>query len=225
MSRAASRTLAVGAGEFRMSEAISSRGRNAGERILSAATDLFAQFGYNGVSTRDIASAAQVNEVTIFRHYSRKYDLYVSVLESELQQIHLRGDLLARVAQASDAQMALARTFELVNSTLLQQPRIVRLLQYGALELSVDFVSLAHRHLNELIEVIARYLDPWIEKGGFRCTSAKTVLLTLIGIVISRSSLQRVFLDEGFSPERMCEAYMGLVVAGPAEHDDSACCQ
>jgi AcrR family transcriptional regulator len=224
MSKTATRSPAA-AGEVRVAEAVGFRGRSAGERILSAATDLFAQFGYNGVSTRDIASAAQVNEVTIFRHYSRKYDLYVAVLESELQQVHLRGDLLARIAQASNGQMALAQTFELVNATLLQQPKILRLLQYSALELSADFVSLVRRHLGELIEVIARYLDPWIEKGELRCTNAKTVILTLIGIVISRNCLQRVFLGEGFSSERMFEAYTGLVVVEPAEPEEPAVCQ
>jgi AcrR family transcriptional regulator len=225
MSKATSRISASAEGEVRVAEAAGSRGRGAGERILSAATDLFSQFGYNGVSTRDIASAAQVNEVTIFRHYSRKYDLYVAVLESELQQVHLRGDLLARIAQASDGQMALARTFDLVNATLLQQPRILRLLQYSALELSADFVCLVRRHLGELIEVIARYLDPWIEKGELRCTNAKTVILTIIGIVISRNSLQHVFLGEGFSVERMFEAYTGLVVVEPAKPEEPAVCQ
>ncbi len=49
-------------------------------------------FGYNGVSTRDIAAGAGVNEVTIYRHYPRKRDLYVAVLDAELQQVKLRGD-------------------------------------------------------------------------------------------------------------------------------------
>ena len=65
-------------------------------RILSSAAGMFANFGYNGVSTRDIASSAGVNEVTIYRHFPRKRDLYVAVLDAELQQVKLRGDLLAR---------------------------------------------------------------------------------------------------------------------------------
>jgi AcrR family transcriptional regulator len=64
-----------------------SKGRGAGERILTTATELFARFGYNGVSTRDVASAAQVNEVTVYRHFPHKHDLYLAVLESELQQL------------------------------------------------------------------------------------------------------------------------------------------
>ena len=79
-----------------------SKGRGAGERILTTATELYARFGYNGVSTRDVASAAQVNEVTVYRHFPRKHDLYLAVLESELQQLRFRGDLLARIADAPD---------------------------------------------------------------------------------------------------------------------------
>ena len=37
------------------------------ERILATAAGLFATFGYKGVSTRDIATGAGVNEVTIYR--------------------------------------------------------------------------------------------------------------------------------------------------------------
>jgi len=81
------------------------------------------------------------------------------------------------------------------------------LLQYSALELNENFDPLVRRHLGELIEVVARYLEPWIKNGELRCTNAKTVVLTLVGIVISHNSLQRVFLGKELGPERMFEAY------------------
>ena len=84
------------------------KGRGAGERILATATELFARFGYNGVSTRDVAAAAQVNEVTVYRHFPRKHDLYLAVLESELQQLRFRGDLLARIAEGEALEVILA---------------------------------------------------------------------------------------------------------------------
>ena len=183
------------------------KGRGAGERILATATELFARFGYNGVSTRDVASAAQVNEVTVYRHYPRKFDLYIAVLETELQQLRFRGDLLARIAEASDGRTALVRAFELLTKTLMHKPEILRLLQYSALELNENFDPLVRRHLGELIEVVARYLEPWINNGELRCTNAKTVVLTLVGIVLSHNALQRVFLGKELGPERMFEAY------------------
>lgn len=197
-----------------------SRGRGAGVRILSTATDLFARFGYNGVSTRDIASAAQVNEVTVYRHYPRKHDLYVAVLESELQQVYFRGDLLARIAEASDGRTVLERTFELLAKTLTHKPEILRLLQYSALDLNENFDPLVRRHLGELVEVLARYLEPWIKRGELRCSNAKTVILTMIGILISHNSLQRVFVGEGLSADGMFEAYAGFTIheqAAPVE--------
>ena len=203
---------AVAWGERHMPGTNVPRGRSAGVRILTTATDLFARFGYNGVSTRDIASAAQVNEVTVYRHYPRKHDLYVAVLESELQQVYFRGDLLARVAEASDGRTVLERTFELLAKTLMHKPEILRLLQYSALDLNENFDPLVRRHLGELVEVLARYLEPWIKRGELRCTNAKTVILTLIGILISHNSLQRVFVGEGLSPDGMFEAYAGFTI-------------
>jgi len=222
MPKTSSHTPLVTWGEGRMPGTGGPRGRGAGVRILTTATDLFSRFGYNGVSTRDIASAAQVNEVTVYRHYPRKHDLYVAVLESELQQVHFRGDLLARIAEASDGRTALVRTFELLAKTLMHKPEILRLLQYSALELNEDFDPLVRRHLGQLVEVLARYLEPWVQRGELRCTSAKTVILTLIGIVISHKSLQRVFLGEGLSPDRMFEAYAGFTRLEQAAPDEPA---
>ena len=62
------------------------------ERILATAAGLFARHGYNGTSTREIAAQADVNEVTIYRYFRRKRDLYCAALESELAKVKLRGD-------------------------------------------------------------------------------------------------------------------------------------
>src|SRR5277367_1112653 len=104
------------------------------ERILTTAASLFAQFGYNGVSTREIAASAEVNEVTIYRHFPRKRDLYVAVLSAELQRVHLRGELLTRLAEARTGRSALAATFELISTALAQQPQLLRLLGFSVLE-------------------------------------------------------------------------------------------
>jgi len=223
MSKPSSQSQAFHPGDGQAAGAHGPKGRGAGERILSTATELFARFGYNGVSTRDVASAAQVNEVTVYRHYPRKYDLYLAVLEAELQQLRFRGDLLARIAEASDGRTALVRAFELLTKTLMHKPEILRLLQYSALELNENFDPLVRRHLGELIEVVARYLEPWIKNGELRCTNAKTVILTLVGIVISHNSLQRVFLGKELGPERMFEAYASFAFIDQGEPAKPAC--
>ena len=180
------------------------------ERILLSAAGLFAKLGYNGASTRDIAAEAGVNEVTIYRHYPRKRDLYLAVLDAELQQVKLRGDLLGGIAEATDGRTALERALELIAATLMQKPQLLRLLQYSTLELAEDIDPMLRKHLGQLIEVVAHYLEPWARKGELNNTSAKAVVLALIAVVVSYSSLQRLFLSGSSSREAMFKAYADL---------------
>ena len=52
------------------------------ERILSEATRLFAEAGYEGVSTRQIGTATGLNISTINHHVGSKRQLYLRVIES-----------------------------------------------------------------------------------------------------------------------------------------------
>ena len=55
--------------------------RPACERLLEAAARIFARDGLSGATTREIARAAGVNEVTLFRHFHTKENLVSAVAE------------------------------------------------------------------------------------------------------------------------------------------------
>jgi AcrR family transcriptional regulator len=165
------------------------------QRIVESAANLFSQGGYKGTSTRDIAHAANINEATIFRHFPHKRDLYLAALEAELQKVRLRGDLLAEVADAPDARAALANTYTLIKSALGEDRGLLRLLQFSSLELGKELDPLLRKHLRELVEVIAGYLQPWIDNGQLQCANAKVVVLTFVAIVVNYNSVFSVFSD------------------------------
>lgn len=50
--------------------------RHRREHILRSALPLFAQRGFHGVSTKEIAAAAAVSEALIFKHFPTKRDIY-----------------------------------------------------------------------------------------------------------------------------------------------------
>lgn len=52
------------------------------QRIIDAALSLFSRQGFMGTSTRAIAEAAGVNEVTLFRHFGNKRNLLMACTES-----------------------------------------------------------------------------------------------------------------------------------------------
>lgn len=184
------------------------------ERILATAASLFARYGYNGTSTREIAAKAEVNEVTIYRYFHRKRDLYCATLEAELAQVQLRGDLLARVAEAKDGRTALNRTFELIVATLGYRPNLVRLVQFSTLELSEDVDRLLRKHLRELVGVVADYLQPWILQGEVRCANSRALVLALALVIFGHNSFCRLFLDDVVSPSEMLSAWEDVCLAG-----------
>lgn len=185
--------------------------------MLTAAAGLFARHGYHGVSTRDVAAAADVNEVTIYRHYAKKRDLFRAVLESQLRQVNLRGDLLASIAESGDAREALARCFDLISATLLPRRDLLRLLQFSALELGEDFDPLLRRYLGELVEVLARYLDPWVGKGEPHGAQSRALILAMVAIVVSHHPLQRVCTGSVMEQEASFQSYSDLLVGALRE--------
>src|SRR5690606_38987944 len=74
---------------------------HARDRIIDAATRLFAALGYDGTSTRMIAEAAGLNVATVAYHVGGKRDLYIAVME-RAHQIE-RALLSDAVAQVEDA--------------------------------------------------------------------------------------------------------------------------
>lgn len=178
---------------------------NINERILAAAAGMFSRGGYSGVSTRDIAASAEVNEVTIYRHYPRKRDLYLAVLAQELGRVHLRGSQLKEIAEAADAHQALMRAFALIETAVMERPLVLPLVLYGSLEAETDVDALLRRHLGEFVEVVARYLDPWVGEGSEAgmplWRGARGLVMALVSIAVFRRSLNRVFSVEPSSAD------------------------
>lgn len=62
--------------------------------ILLAATKLFSEHGYNGVSTKKIADEAGVNEVTIFRQFKNKSNL----LQEVIKHFSYEGNIIDKIS-------------------------------------------------------------------------------------------------------------------------------
>ena len=56
------------------------------QRILEAATRVFARDGVSGATTREIARIARVNEVTLFRYFKNKNELLRQVVLQSCQR-------------------------------------------------------------------------------------------------------------------------------------------
>src|SRR5262245_55489368 len=139
--------------------------------ILTAAMELFAEKGFRGTTTRDLATQAEVNEAIIFRHFKNKEELYRAILEHKAcEDRDARIEELERLANANDDQ----RFFETLWRQFLERNKkdttFFRLLLFSALEghqLSEMFAaSMTAR--NPIPNYIANYIQKRIGQGVFR---------------------------------------------------------
>ena len=60
------------------------------EKIAEAAIKLFAEKGFNGVTTKEIADAAGVSEVTLFRLFENKRNLYQCIIKENMHPYQIK---------------------------------------------------------------------------------------------------------------------------------------
>jgi AcrR family transcriptional regulator len=72
--------------------------RSARERILAAAVQLFAQYGYHAATMRDIARISGIQAASIYYHYSSKQALLVEIMDTYMRSLN---ENLQRIAQES----------------------------------------------------------------------------------------------------------------------------
>ena len=100
-------------------------------RLIEAALQLFAHKGVTETTTKEVAELAQVNEVTLFRHFGSKHGLLLAVMEDAAVFAQLGKALVEQVEQvnrksisqtlkdyAEDSLQALERVPELVRSVV-----------------------------------------------------------------------------------------------------------
>lgn len=90
-------------------------GHESAVRILDAATRLFAEKGFHGVTTRQIAAAAGLNMATVHHHLGAKKDVYMAVLrrlyarEAALVQKLVDEAAIGRISTAEHLRRVLLR--------------------------------------------------------------------------------------------------------------------
>lgn len=152
--------------------------------MIAAAVTLFARAGFHGVTTKDIAHGANVSEGNIFRYFPSKRDLFIAAIDSELAKLSVRAGSLARIANLEDSRSALRALFELITDTVVNQPGLVRLLQFSALEFGPDMEPVYRRHLDAMVSASAKNFETWSRDYGFRNLNAQVTVLSFVATAI-----------------------------------------
>jgi TetR/AcrR family transcriptional regulator, mexJK operon transcriptional repressor len=104
-------------------------GRSAQKRraILQSAREVFLRSGYPGTSMDDIAAAAGVSKVTIYKHFSDKQGLFVAVFTDAIKQAEETSrSLVDQLATSVDVGKDL-QTFARQHVAVVTQPHLIQM--------------------------------------------------------------------------------------------------
>lgn len=143
-------------------------------QIIDAALRLFADKGFSGTRTREIAELAGISETLIFQHFKTKEDLYRSALRELFSHHPVMPEIEAKMAQKDDFGVFSTLALHLIKHNR-QDPRIMRLAIFSALEgshLAEAFHS-GRETRPPLPELLGGYIQKRINEAAFNKVNAQ----------------------------------------------------
>lgn len=135
------------------------------QRLIDAALELFASQGVTETTTRQIAELAQVNEVTLFRHFGNKHGLLLAVIEDSAVFTALGESLVEQANQTSSIEQALKDYARGRLQALEGVPEFVRSVVGEAGQYPVANRQALGRGLTQANRYVAEYLATVMARG------------------------------------------------------------
>lgn len=184
-------------------------------RLVEAAVQLFSRHGFKGTSTRDIASLAGVNEVTLFRYFAKKTDLFWAAAESRLNRLKFGRELQTGMAKDLDPDVVVPMLAAFMVENMSEHPELMRLLYVARFELpGADQVF--REHLGPIFDAVNAYFGRCAARGLIRDLDPTIATLGLVGAVSAHLNLHELFTgqDIPWDAENAAPVYAQLWLNG-----------
>ena len=151
-------------------------------QIAKAASRLFAKHGFSGVTTRQIAKAAKVNEALLYRHFPNKEDLYTEIIRRKIAE---QGDFIDEaILQTNDDAAVISYIARAFMEMVGEDRSFIRLMLFSALEghsLSTIFFE---KRVGQIFPYLVRYFDRRMADGAFRRMDPRIAVRAFIGMIM-----------------------------------------
>lgn len=176
-------------------------------RILQAAQRLFARKGYDGTTTRDLASAANVAEGTLFRHFANKKAILVEV--ATRGWVEILTDLLTELSEMGSykavAQVMRRRMLRMRESHDLMRVCFMEAQFHPELR---DRIQL--EIVDKMMDVAEAFFETAMERGIYRKMNPKIVAQVFLGMFAIAGFSDKTIIDPNASPESLQEMAEGI---------------
>ncbi|NEQ65987.1 MAG: TetR/AcrR family transcriptional regulator [Symploca sp. SIO2D2] len=177
------------------------------QRILQAAQRLFALRGYDGTTTRDLASAAGVAEGTIFRHFENKKAILIEVATQGW--VEILTDLLTELSEMGSYK-AVA---QVMRRRMLRMRENSDMMRVCFMEAQFH-PELRDRIQSEIIikmtDVAEAFFETAMDRGIYRRGNPKIVAKVFLGMFAVAGFSDHTIMEPGASPQQMQEMAEGI---------------
>lgn len=181
------------------------------DEIVAAATQLFAEKGYEGASMSDLAERVGLRKASLFHHFTSKEELREAVLE------RLVRDIGAEIAAAAAAETAFAERLDGLTDAIVQvlahQKYAARVILREAMEWGPHEKGPSAIGVQAVLAAAAEFVRAGQRAGAFRPGDARHLVVSVVGIHFMPFVIAGVIEGTG-EPSPFSDAY---VVARRAE--------
>jgi AcrR family transcriptional regulator len=165
------------------------------ERLLDAAVSLFAQHGFDAVSTGAVAIAAGLTQSMVHYHFGTKEKLWKAAVE---HLMHARGNMFSLNMEDLRDVDALARLKIMLRrfiSANAADPDLTRILIHEGMNDSPRLKWLAKRYMIRGYETFNTAIEAAIESGAVRRLPTRDVTNIIVGACVLTFTLSRLLKE------------------------------
>ena len=185
--------------------------------IVRAAIRLFAEKGFRGTTTRELAAAAGITEPVLYQHFRNKRDLYSAIIELQAGVFGEHAAEVLKLAAGDDDRAFFHAVGGLILARFASNPDIPRLLLFSSLERHELAELFFERISAGFQKLVAAYIRRRERQGAFRKVRADVAARGFIGM-ISYHGMFGLLLPKRFGKpgKRLVEELTALFLEGLA---------
>lgn len=176
-------------------------------RILQAALKLFAAKGYDGTTTKDLASASGVAEGTLFRYFPSKKAILIEVATTGW--VDILTDLLTELSEMGSykavAQVMRRRMFRMKENSDLFRVCFIEAQFHPELQERIQ-----SEVITKMTDVAEVFFQTAMDKGIYRPINPKIVAQVFLGMFAIAGFSDKTILSPDASPTEIKEMAEGI---------------
>ena len=184
--------------------------RSVREKILAAAVQLFAQYGYHAATMRDIARISGIQAASIYYHYANKQALLVEIMDTHMRD--LNANLQRIMLEPGEIQQSL-------HAAIANHIRLHTSFKAQFFIIDTEIRALEDEHRSAILALRDQYetmlqslLREGMEQGVFRQLDIKVASYALIAMC---TEVATWFRPEGrLSVQQVIDLYTQLISEG-----------